>query len=149
MQKKKIEVFGVHYLLGIDNEGIKHYLQKPSWDCGWYWGFGYIHTFTNNRAPEMSRDINSHYHWDSFKDYPHPNHLIETPFTKNEWYTLRELAKTIYTLRETAEVFGRGGAHITNNPLADEIKNPELVEHINKVLIPKLWEEMEKILKED
>lgn len=149
MQKKEIHAFGKHYLLGSDKEGIKHYLQKPSWDCDWYWGFGYIHTYTNNNNPEMSRDLNSHYHWDSFKEYPHPIHLVKTPFTENEWWKLRELAKTIYTLRETAQLFHLGSAHITNNPLRDEIKNPEIAEHINKVLIPKLWAEMEKILKED
>lgn len=146
MQKKKIEVFGVHYLLGIDSIGIKHYVKAPSWDCGWYWGFGYIRTFTNNRAPEMSRDIDSHYHWESFKDYPQPNHLIETPFTQNEWWKLRELAKTIYTLRETAEVLGRGGSHITTNPLRELLIDETMVKHINEELIPKLWEEMRKIL---
>lgn len=146
MQKKKIEVFGVHYLLGIDSIGIKHYVKAPSWDCGWYWGFGYIRTFTNNRAPEMSRDIDSHYHWESFKDYPQPNHLIETPFTQNEWWKLRELAKTIYTLRETAEVLGRGGSHITTNPLRELLTDETMVKRINEELIPKLWEEMRKIL---
>lgn len=24
----------------LDNE--KLYLSKPSWDCDWYWGFGYV-----------------------------------------------------------------------------------------------------------
>ena len=94
----------------------------------------------------MSRDISAHYHWNSFKDYPHPNHLIETPFTQNEWYTLRELAKTIYTLKETAEVLGRGGSHITTNPLRELLTDETMVKHINEELIPKLWEEMRKIL---
>ena len=30
------------YLLGINKEDKKVYLTKPSWDCSWYWGFGYI-----------------------------------------------------------------------------------------------------------
>jgi len=27
--------------LGI-SEGEKIYLTAPSWDCGWYWRFGYL-----------------------------------------------------------------------------------------------------------
>ena len=33
--------FKKKYLLGyINNESI--YLSPPSWDCNWYWGFGYL-----------------------------------------------------------------------------------------------------------
>ena len=63
MQKKKIYAFGYHYLLGIDSVGIKHYVEAPSWDCGWYWGFGYIESYTNNNSPGTSRDKQSHQHW--------------------------------------------------------------------------------------
>ena len=27
--------------IGINNDE-KIYLSAPSWDCGWYWGFGYL-----------------------------------------------------------------------------------------------------------
>lgn len=149
MKKQELIKFGKHYLLGIDKEGIKHYIEAPSWDCGWYWGFGYIHTYTNNNNPNNSRDINGHYHASSFKGYPNPEHLIKTPFTDKEWYTLRELINTAYTLKECAELFGRGGSHITTNPLKDKLIDKEMVEKINKVLIPEIWSEMLKILKED
>ena len=36
-------------------DGEKIYLSAPSWDCGWYWGFGYL---GNN---------NCHYHVDGLK----------------------------------------------------------------------------------
>ena len=42
--KKKI------YLLGADAEGTKYWLEAPSWDCDWYWGFGYVETYTNNNC---------------------------------------------------------------------------------------------------
>ena len=149
MEKQEINKFGLHYLLGKDKEGVKHYIEAPSWDCGWYWGFGYIHTYSNNKSPNSSRDINSHYHASSFKGYPMPEHLVETPFTEKEWYTLRELIKTAYTLKECAELFGRGGSHITTNPLKDTLINKDLVKHINETLIPSIWAEMLKILKDE
>jgi hypothetical protein len=49
-------------------------------------------------------------------------------------------------LRETAEVLGRGGSHYTTNPLSEIIKNPAEVERINKVILPRIFEEIYKIL---
>ena len=53
------------YLLGADAEGTKYWLEAPSWDCGWYFGFGYVETYTNNNCPSKAADINSHQHFDS------------------------------------------------------------------------------------
>lgn len=39
LAKKTINKFGKHYLLGINKEGKHIWLEEPSWDCGWYWGF--------------------------------------------------------------------------------------------------------------
>ena len=48
LNKKKIHVFGKDaYLLGKDDQGIQYWLESPSWDCDWYWGFGYVETYTN------------------------------------------------------------------------------------------------------
>ena len=59
MKKQVINKFGTHYLLGRTYSGQKVWLQKESWDCGWYWGFGYLHEFTNNEYPELARDIDA------------------------------------------------------------------------------------------
>ena len=61
---------------------------------------------------------------------------------QNKLWTFCEVVQTIYHLRETAEVLGRGGSHYTTNPCADLIKNPDEVKRINEVLIPKLIDEM-------
>jgi hypothetical protein len=53
------------FLLGQDKEGIKYWLEAPKFDCGWYWGFGYVETYTNNDNPGKAKDINSHQHIDS------------------------------------------------------------------------------------
>ena len=53
------------YLLGSDSDGIKYWLEAPSWDCDRYWGFGYVETYTNNENPSLSKDIKSHSHIES------------------------------------------------------------------------------------
>ena len=108
MKKHTIHKFGhIYYFLGTDSDGTKYYLQKGSFDCGWYWGGGYVQTFINNRNPEKSRDIASHQHFDGlffrgkkcgfdmFKDL-----FTNNPFTDSEIWQICELMKTFYTMRE-------------------------------------------------
>lgn len=159
LNKKIIIKFGEHYLLGKNKEGEFVWLEKPSWDCGWYWGFGYLHTFTNNKEPEFSKDISSHFHFDSsflnsnidgfdaFKNY-----FDACVLSDDEIWQLLELAKTAYTLKETAEVFGRGGSHYTTNKAKDIIQEQanysNIVEKINKIILPAIFEEIKKLLTE-
>jgi hypothetical protein len=138
-----------------NNDGQATYLSAPSWDCGWYWGFGYL----GNR--------NCHYHVDGLMTHEwydtekkcfrsermnlfdgFKKHFGESLVVKsdNNLWTLCELFQTFYTLKETAEVLGRGGSHYTSNPLSELIKNPAEVERINKVLLPAIFEQIYKIL---
>lgn len=156
MNKKVCKAFGKKtYLLGKDKEGIWYWLEEASWDCDWYWGFGYVETYTNNKNPEMSRDINSHQHFDGlflkgpkmckdmFDDF-----FAETPLNNNEKWKLLELMRTIYTMKEYSEVICRGGSNITNNPAEEVIKNQDEYNRINEIILPKLFEEVYKILGE-
>lgn len=37
MEKCKKYMFGKRiYLLGADEDGIRYWLEEPSWDCDWY-----------------------------------------------------------------------------------------------------------------
>lgn len=47
MLEKRIDsAFGKKvFLLGIDEYEQEYWLKESSWDCNWYWGFGYIFTF--------------------------------------------------------------------------------------------------------
>lgn len=143
------------YLLGKDQDGIKVWLKKPSWDCGWYWGFGYIATFENNKIVSSKQD--RHTHWNGFivggkigKEYVH--HLYDNPnfescvLTKKESWTLAELMKTFYNLKEAAEFFGRGESHITENPCRQLLKKSEWVEEINQKLLPAVFAEIDQLL---
>lgn len=129
------------------NNGENIYLSPPSWDCGWYWGFGYL----GNK--------NSHYHVDGLKkieEYKHESkswtckhvnlfdgfkhHFGKTiKIRESKLWTLSELFETFYTLKETAEVLGRGGSHLTSNPCADIIINKSEVTRINEIVLPEIF----------
>lgn len=154
MEKKVSKAFGKKtYLLGKDEDGIWYWLEEATWDCEWYWGFGYVRSYTNNQHPEKSRDLDSHQHFNNlflkgpkmckemFDDF-----FIETPLNNNEKWKLLELMQTIYTLKEYSEVVYRGGSHISDNPLREVIKSQEEYNRINKIVLPQLFEEVYKIL---
>jgi len=104
LQKCKKHMFGKDiYLLGTDEDGIKYWLEEPSWDCGWYWGFGYIETYTNNRCIEQSRDIQSHQHADHFYSEWCEKVLKSKTFSNDEKWALCELFQNFYTLKGLAE----------------------------------------------
>ena len=140
-------------LLGKHN-GENIYLTPPSWDCGWYWGFGYLGN--NNR----------HYHVDGLKKsetYNFEKKVFEYKFMnlydgfiehfgdtlmvrKSHLWKLCELFETFYRFKEMAEVYDRGGCHYTNNPCKDLIENKDEAKKINEVILPAVFEEIYKIL---
>lgn len=160
MKKQTLTIFGKkNYLLGTDKNGRKLFLVAPSWDCGWYWGFGYIETYTNNRHPERSRDIASHNHfnylfgtifgtnctfYDGFK-----NIIIDSTLSDNELWKLCDYMETFYCLNETAEVLKRGYSHYDERAKLDIVKDEAYAERINKVILPELFKHIEDLFKEE
>jgi len=169
LSKRKSHAFGKDiYLIGKDKSGINYWLESPSWDCGWYWGFGYIETYTNNNYPEKSRDIESHSHWSGLvgeqykydfdnkievkdKYVYHINdsrQLVETTLTDKESWELSDLMKRFYILKEMTEVLNCGTANLTSS--GDyKTKNDEFLNWINKIELPKLFQAVIKILDPD
>ena len=153
MKKKIINKFGKHYLLGINQDGEYVYLEEPSWDCGWYWGFGYLHTYSNNKCPERSRDLNSHTHFDSlflkgpacsrdmFKKY-----FKSTVLTESEIWELCDYMKTFYTLKSVAELFKHGYSYQTEKAKIDNLQLPEQQDLVNKVWLPEVFNRIRTIL---
>lgn len=144
------------YLLGEDEQGIKYWLEAPSWDCEWYWGFGFVETYTNNNDPSIAKDINSHQHIRGFigaqKKGEYINNLFDNPtfvkttFIEDEGWTLTELFNTFYTLQKTAGIFNRGGSGTTTNPCQEILQNKELEDKINKELLPAIFKQIILIL---
>lgn len=155
MEKRKSHAFRKDvYLLGEDSDGIKYWLEAPSWDCGWYWGFGYVETYQNNREPSKARDIDSHSHFEGLvfkngKDGKYIYHindaLPETPLTDSEAWELSDLMKRFYTLKESAAIFGRGTAHYTSNTGHDST-NKNMEKYINEVELPAIFKRVIEIL---
>lgn len=125
-------------------EGEDHfyeYLAPPSWDCGWYWGFGYL----------QSKDIHHHIDtldrtsniWDALKAY-YGDTLTITDDA--DLWTFCELVATFYALKKSAEVLGRGGAHYGTNPVADVVKNEAEARRINEVVMPAIFDALETLI---
>ena len=156
MKKKTMFAFRKEiYLLGKDKDGINYWLEEPSWDCDWYWGFGYVETYTNNKRPDMARDINSHQHFDGlffrknkcsfdvFKEF-----FVETPFSDDEIWVLLDYMKTFYTLRDTSDLFHSGYSCFTSRAKVEEIKecSKDFYDKINKVILPELFKKIKDLL---
>ena len=163
MKKTMDRAFGKEiYLLGKDSEDINYWLEAPSWDCDWYWGFGYIGAYQDNRKPSTARDIDSHQHadgkfraiTDDTKSGYHSqdtniftgDFLTEKTFDEKEGWRLRELMATFYQLKSTAAMFGQGGMHITDNPKKELLRDAKLADNINQKLIPAITDAILQIL---
>ena len=146
--KKKI------YLLGADAEGTKYWLEAPSWDCGWYWGFGYVETYTNNNYPNRSRDINSHQHFDDlflnnpkacafdvFKEF-----FKETTLSEKEIWLLVDYMYSFYKLKDTARILGKGYSHMTERAKLSEVQNTEMAKEINEKMLPAIFKQIDLLL---
>lgn len=154
LNRQVVHVFNnTYYLLGKDRDGTKWYLQKPTWDCGWYWSFGYLDSFTNNRCPEKSQDIRCHTHLNVLMNNSNENafdtlknFFSESVFDDDELFEFIDYIKTGYKLREAAGLFARGYSHYTERAKDSCLIKPELVKEINEVLIPTINDRLDKML---
>jgi len=139
------------YLLGKDSDGIKYWLEAPSWDCGWYWGFGYIEVYTTNDNPSKSRDIIIHEHatdfmskWFTSWNGSKPR-LSVTTFSDKEGWELSELFEQFYFMQKAAENFKNGKCN-TSTTTAPNWAKPDLAKEINEVHIPAITGRILEIL---
>jgi len=158
IKKQKSQAFGKEiYLLGEDVAGTRYWLEAPSWDCGWYWGFGYVETYTNNRNPQKSRDIDSHQHirgmFGKEIEGKYIYNIYNTPllahpaFSEKEGWELTELFTQFYLLREMADFSHREapGCNVTKSPV-NHGNLSELNEKINSEMIPRITDKIIEIL---
>jgi len=154
LAKRKSSAFGKDvYLLGKNEYGELLWLEAPKWDCGWYWGFGYVEVFTNQKYPDRARDISSHAHFDGLVGFPvegkYIHHLNESPkmqetvLTDAESWRLSDLMKQFYTLKDAAAVLGCGGANLANPCIAP---CPDLAKAINEEYLPQVFVKVLEIL---
>lgn len=149
--KKEVkEVFGKkNYLIGERN-GVKIWLEEASWDCGWYWGFGYIEEYNKRYT-----DINSHTYFSNYFCNSNCIEEFKKDFDKitlndSELWKLFEYMKQFYIIREYSDLLCRSGANYTtvNNLQKFDKDNKKEYERINKIVLPNLFKHIENILKE-
>ena len=141
-----------YYLLGKRKEDdYIIYLEKPSWDCDWYWGFGYIKAYktknhydyeehTNFDSLFLKKNI-----YDSFIEY-----FSETTLSNKEIWILLGYMKEFYILQEYAELLQYGN-YITSKAInildkKNKAKNLEEYKRINTILLPELFDKIDKLL---
>lgn len=111
----------------VENEPI--WLEKHSWDCNWYWAFGYL------------GNSKSHTHFESLLNIKNANgsicyeasELFRSTNIKNKaWWVIRDLFVQAYALKKAAEAYQNGGHQIITVPgITDVIKNKERADQIN------------------
>ena len=144
-----------YFLIGKELNGPYWYLQKATFDCGWYWGLGYMCTFTNQVHPERSRDIEELTHFDYLflnnqnrHGFDMFNDFFEaTVLDKKETWKFLECVRSIYTLRDYSDLLYRSGSGYTENPCKNIIQNNEEYKRINEEVIPSLHNVIYSLLK--
>ena len=156
MEKKTSKAFGKKvWLLGKDKDGINYWLEEPSWDCGWYYGFGFVESYEDNKSPDKAKDIDSHQHFDSlflngpkcskdmFKEF-----FVETPLSDDEIWELVDYMQTFYTLKSVAELFKHGYSWQTSKAKIDQLQSDEQNDLVNKVWLPEVFKRIEKLFED-
>jgi len=119
--------------------GERIYLTKHSWDCGWYWGFGYI----------GNSKLHTHFDTSFLGEITDIRSIFETTdIRQDEWWILRDLFVQAYSLQKTAEVYRHGGCQTTKKGVTDRIQSKEMEEKINvdlKIILDKIWETLESV----
>ncbi len=137
----------------VDGENI--YLSAPSWDCNWYWGFGYLGNKNCHYHISGLETIET-YNFDA-KAFTHERvnlydglkkHFGETFIVKEDAdiWKLAELFKAFYKLKDYAELCHTGGANMTSNPCKELLKNTDEETRINNIVLPQIFEEIYKVL---
>jgi len=118
------------------------FISKHSFDCGWYWGFGYIgnkniHTHAETFIHELLwHDVNQVFEKSIFKN-------------NNDFWVFKDLLKQAYALKECAAIYQYGG-HCITDPKTQIIRSKEKAETINKDLekiLNSLWDMLTELSK--
>lgn len=125
-------------LIGKNQENEPIYFYRPSWDCNWYWGFGYI---GNDNLHTHLNSLGKNNLYENIKNY-----FSEFRLQDKDIWLFCEYVMTVYALRPYSEVIRRGGSYYSHNPHKDVIKNPDEYKRINSELIPLLIDEIYKLL---
>jgi hypothetical protein len=152
-KKCKDNAFGKDvYYIGT-KDGETYWLSSPVWECGWYWSFGNICTYTNKKKPSLAKDIRMSTHFSYLfmngKEDVHSTFVKffdSTPFTDKEIWQFCELMRSFYVCREFADMTSRGGTYLTENPCKEILKDNDLYTKVNQVMLPEIFKGVQRIV---
>lgn len=129
------------YYLGVNNLNEDVYLEKPSWDCDWYWGFGYITSYSSLT------------HWDYIVQEAHCNafdaikkYFKTLAISDDALWKLCDYMQSYYTLRSAADLFYSGNSNYTSD-VKVSFKDKSFYEKINEELLPNLFKAIDDLFK--
>ena len=141
------------------------YITKPTWDCDWYWSFGYLgnrnchyHLSSYQEKDMTFKDQNGKFHFFTIKRNKCLHDcLLEdyelAPVIKNNLWQFCEQSLTIYTLKDAYEVLYSGGSNNTTHALKDVVKDSEYAAKLANETLPKLlqafWDLISQEVKEN
>ena len=113
------------------------YLTKHTWDCAWYWGFGYV------------GNSSSHFHFSALlATTKTASELFQsTKISDADWWVIRDLFIQAYALKKAAEVYRYGGHQTNHAGITDIIKDTDIGVRLNadiKKILDVLWGFIEK-----
>lgn len=126
---KKNEVY-----LGTGKNGWTN-LMKHRWDCGWYWGFGYL------------GNASCHWHFQSILEDHENGTDVQKVFPKStwisqkQWWIIRDLFVQAYALKKAAETYRYGG-HQSSDAEDFRIISASRAKAINEdlgLLLDRIW----------
>jgi len=121
------------WLLG-KTKTIHFYLEPAKWECGWYWGFGYIEGYYKGRSwvshTYKTDLLHYFFEWNGVGPY-----LEYTPFSEKEQWDLVELFRRFHIYRDLADLLHRGFTGVVRSQPVEADIPADLV---NKVWIPKV-----------
>ena len=134
--------------IGYGNNGETVYLEKHSWDCDWYWAFGYLNT------------ADMHFHFSSMVPNQSDRNEIKFDLGFDEPYTVKldprlngwelmELFSQAYALKEYYEMFYRGGCGISVSDIGikKDLKRAEMLKTEIGALLDEIWNYINKNIK--
>jgi len=118
---------------GLSNEQI--FITKHSWDCGWYFGFGYI----------GNKDLHTHFDLVFLGNECKLASEIfrNTNISDKNWWIIRDLFIQAYSLSQTAKVYRHGGYQTKSKGTTDIVESDLKYKAINedlKIVLDTLWE---------
>lgn len=134
------------YLGTRREDRTRMYLLAPKWRYnqfwGWGWGFGDVE---NKKGQNQLINCMNGIHTDWVKAL-RKEYKLNVKIEGENLEKFCDLAKMAYTLKEAAHIYEVGLLHHSRNAIIHVIVNDDEVKRLNKVVLPKIFDEIYELL---